>query len=221
MGKSTAMKHYSHCWADGSVEQLKQFDFVFHLALKSITGNEGIEYLIKEQHTALCGNNVQPEEIRAIIEGETKQKVLLLLDGHDEYKPGTNSHIDRAIAKYHLRNCWIVITSRETTKLAEIRECIDAEAKITGFDKERIEEYITKYLGSHEKCMELLAKTEHTVLHDSLLESTILCIPILLHMICFLFGRHISLPTTKTGIFPRLRRDVQIGMKSGQQGRKQ
>ena len=97
MGKSTAMKHLSLCWANGSVEALKQFDFIFHLALKAVKGNENIENIIKEQHAALCGNKVQLEEIRAIIEGETKHKVLLLLDGHDEYKPGTNTHIDKAI----------------------------------------------------------------------------------------------------------------------------
>ena len=198
MGKSTAMKHLALSWADGSVDELKEFNFVFHVALKGVKDNKNIEEIIISQHPALFGNKVQPQEIRSILEED--QKVLIILDGHDEYKPGTNSDIDKIITKFILRNCCVIITSRETKELATIRECIDAEAKITGFDKPRVEEYVTKYMGSSEKCEQLLSKTEEIGI-QSQENCGILSIPILLHMICILFLSRVSLPRTKTGIF--------------------
>ena len=39
MGKSTAMKHLAISWADGTAEELKKFDFVFHISLKLVRDN--------------------------------------------------------------------------------------------------------------------------------------------------------------------------------------
>ena len=198
MGKSTAMKQLALCWADGSADELKEFNFVFHVALKGVKDNKNIEEIIISQHPALFGNKVQSREIRSILEED--EKVLIILDGHDEYKPGTNSDIDKIITKFILRNCCVIITSRETKELATIRGCIDAEAKITGFDKPRVEEYITKCMRSSEKCEQLLSKTEEIGI-QSHEDCGILSIPNLLHMICILSLNRISLPRSKTGIF--------------------
>ena len=195
------MKQLSRIWTDGH-DALKKFNFVFHIAFKCVRGPQGIESLIVEQHAGLCGNNVQPHEIKTILEDKTL-KVLITLDGHDEYKPGTNTYIDRMLTKHYLRNCWIVLTSRETKELATIREYLDAEAEIKGFDKRRVKEYITKYLGDKNKCEELLKIAEKSRIITrrwNLYHFGILCIPILLHMICVLFIAKVSLPKTKTGI---------------------
>ena len=56
--KSTAMKQFSRNWTDGH-EALKKFNFVFHIALKSVRGQKTIESIIVAQHTGLCSNNVQ------------------------------------------------------------------------------------------------------------------------------------------------------------------
>ena len=208
MGKSTAMKHLALSWADGSADELKRFDFIFHISMKSVRPGQLIENLIIEQHRGLNGNDVQPEEIKAILEGKTNHNVLVILDGHDGYKNGSNAYIDKTITKEHLRNCCVILTSRETKDLPAIREYIDIEAEITGFDPERTEEYVTKYLGSQEKCDKLMhVARESKIIHvdhdsDELMSENfgILCISILLHMICVLFLRRISLPNTKTGI---------------------
>ena len=36
MGKSTTMKHLAISWADETSEELKKFDFVFHISLKQV-----------------------------------------------------------------------------------------------------------------------------------------------------------------------------------------
>ena len=154
IGKSTAMKHLALTWADGK-DGMKQFDFFFHVALKSVRDHRSIEDIILQQHAALIGNGVISSEIKAILD-DPEQRVLLILDGHDEYKPGTNRDIDAAIRKKRLRHCWIVVTSRENKDLPSLRDYIDAEAELMGFDKARVEEYITKYLGHKGKCQELM-----------------------------------------------------------------
>ena len=200
------MKHLALSWADGSSDDLQKFDFIFHIELKSAKRHLSIEELIIKQHTAL---RADPQEIKAIIEGHQNQKVLILLDGHDEYKRG-NKDIDEALKKGSLRKCWVVVTSRESKELQVIRQYGDAEAKIIGFDEERIYEYMNKYLGSSDNCEELLRLAEHsTIIRREYDEETdgfnggdygILRIPILLHMICCLFLRRVSLPKSKTGL---------------------
>ena len=235
IGKSTAMKHLALGWADGTLKELKQFNFMFHIALKDVRGNETIEEIIIKQHKGLKSRKVSPAEIKNIIESYDNIKVMLLFDGHDEYTLGTNADIDNAITKDILADCWIIVTSRETKQLIRLKEYMNAEAEILGFDKEGVREYMIKCLGSQEKQKELIiiAKKSRIItspildsdsesdddensdvksetisdtsdydnaLFDDFYDFGILCIPILLHMICVLFMRKVSLPRTRTGI---------------------
>ena len=71
MGKSTAMKHLAISLADGTSEELKKFDFVFHITLKLVKKNSGfIQNIIIDQHGRLEAK-VEPAEIRSILEGDT------------------------------------------------------------------------------------------------------------------------------------------------------
>ena len=231
MGKSTALKHLSLSWAEGSVENLKQFDYVFHITPKDVKNTDTLESIIVRQHKGLSGNSVQPSEIKHLLERDAKGKVLLLLDGYDEYRRGINAHIDKVITKDLYRSCSIVLASRETEELPAVREYMDSEAKKLGFDDTRMKEYISKYLGSTEKSNDLIkaVKKAATVISSyngtgnpvapsnsvlEICEDTPLKMhfydgsfleflrkPFLLHMVCVLYCRHSSLPKTKTGIF--------------------
>ena len=150
------MKHLALIWSDGTLNGIQKFDFLFHICLKNVRKNQSIEHMIIEQHKGLYGNSVRLEEITTILDGTVGRKILLLLDGHDEYKPGSNADIDTVITRCSLRSCCVIITSRETNELPKIRQFMDAEAEIVGFDNARVEEYITKYLGSTGMCQELL-----------------------------------------------------------------
>ena len=225
IGKTTATKYMALNWAEGSSTELEKFDFVFHITLKDVTPNKTMAEIIIEQHGFLSANDVGPEEIKTITKGHTNQKILFIIDGYDEYQPGSCPELDNALKKYFLRNCWIVLTSRETKEFLRISEFLDAEAEITGFDAERVVEYMTKYVGSAEKCDELIGIARDSGIisnhEENLSESSsepmyypssfkqdprkqedygILCIPFILNMVCVLFLRNISLPKTKTGI---------------------
>ena len=207
MGKSTAMKHLAISWADGTSEELKKFDIVFHISLKLVRDNSPIELvrdnspiesIIIAQHVGLKANGVKSEEINGILNGKFKSKTLLLIDGHDEYKSGTNTDIDDAIRKEKLWNCWMILTSRETTQLGDVKQYMDAEVEIRGFDSTNIKSYVSRSLGGEEIAEKLLDQVEQTGL--IVFSESILAIPILLHMICVLFVCNMSLPKTKTGI---------------------
>ena len=202
VGKSTSLKHISLAWANGESLQLKQFDFVFHVALKFTKGTQSLEDMIVDQHNVLERQRASPHDIRQLLQGELNQKVLLLLDGYDEYKKGTCTDIDNALIR-GLPYSSILLTSRDTKEVAELRPHMDVEAEITGFDPERVEEYITKYLGSEKKCCELVAAANANQLRketDEGIDHGIMQVPIMLHMICVLFQRKVSLPKSRTGV---------------------
>ena len=139
MGKSTAMKHLAINWADGTAEELKKFDFVFHISLKYVKDNSSIESIIIAQHSGLKANEITPEEVRSILKGVGKTKVLLLIDGHDEYKTGRNTDIDEAIKKEKLWNSWMIISSRESEPIKDLKGFMDTEVEIRGFSESSVE----------------------------------------------------------------------------------
>ena len=149
---------------------------------------------------------MKPEEIKIILEGHKSfdGKVLLLLDDHDEYKPGTNSDIDKTIEKRRLGSCCLVLTSRETEEIARIKDCMDAEFEIQGFAGNSIQKYIKRSVGSDENADKLLKEAVANELcspddeEEYDFTGSFLMIPMLLNIICNLFRNNISLPKTKT-----------------------
>ena len=116
--------------------------------------------VIKQQHGRLDG--IPTSYLEAILHGETNHRVLLMLDGYDEYKPGTNKDIDRVIES-GIGNCFLIITSRPGDYLKrEIRDQMDGEIIIEGFSKEKIVECSTKYLGSAQMSTEMLHQAKET-----------------------------------------------------------
>ena len=61
------------------------------------------------QHEKLEHDDIK--YILAILSVKTQHSVLLILDGHDEYKPGSNKEIDRPIEST-IDNCFLILTSR-------------------------------------------------------------------------------------------------------------
>ena len=195
MGKSTAMKHLAITWADGTSEELKKFDFVFHIALRYVKKDSGsIEEIIISQHPSLKRKKVQNWEVRTILEDDSCGKILLLIDGHDEYKTGRNTDIDEAIKKELLGDSWMILTSRETNDIDSLKEYMDAELEIRGFDDISVKSYVYRYMENTQKAHRLLQQiSERNEKIDDILKT-----PILLNMVCSLFeGPNPVLPSTK------------------------
>ena len=175
------------------------FDFVFLVPLRNVTKNSSLADIIIAENDQLKDKDA--EVINAILEGETNHKVLLLLDGYDEYTPGTNEHIDRAI-KSTIGKCFLLLTSRpkpdESRKefLAEqIRNKMDGEVVIEGFSEENIRKCSVQYLGNEEKADKMLREAKDKQVYP------LLRVPILLFMVCVLYNENRSLPKTRTKLF--------------------
>ena len=204
MGKTTVLKQIAVSWSDEAMNEMAKFDFVFHIALKHVKDNSPIENIIIAQHSGLEANRVKPEEIKAILEGQTNcnGKALLLLDGHDEYKPGTNYDTDKLIERKTLWNCSLILSSRETGETADVKNYMDAEFEILGFGRSSITKLLRKI---HKQKAELLSKTENNDEQKTCnISHSFLNIPMFLNIICSLVRNDLCLPRTETEVFEYL-----------------
>ena len=197
------MKQLAFTWAEGSAKELQKFQFVFHISLKHVKSNASISEIIVTRHPGLNANNVKPTEIQNILEEDGTGKVLLLIDGHDEYRVGKNADIDNVITKNSLWNCCLILTSRETEQIKGLKQYMDAEVEICGFDDNNVVQYITKYFWSKQKADKLLREAEAQDLCEFYtkegysFDNSFLQVPYLLNMICVLFSCNSTLPETK------------------------
>ena len=169
------------------------FDLVFLIRLRYVKKGSSLAEIIKKQHDGL--EEVSTKYIKSILKGDTKEKVLLMLDGYDEYKLGTNDDIDRAIEST-IGNCFLILTSRPGDYLSKsIRDKMDGEIVIEGLSEENIQVCSTKYLESAERSRQMLKQAKETRI------DVLLHIPIILVMTVVVFIQEESLPKTKTGIY--------------------
>ena len=199
MGKTASVAILAVKYAS-KADEMKEFDFVFTVRLKYVDKHSSLPELIVKQHDKLKSQHVS--HIRPILEGKTKHKVALLLDGYDEYKRGTNKEIDEAIQS-GIGNCFLLLTSRPGYVEKDIQERMDGEVRIEGFNPRKVRECCNLYLGSEEQTDKLLEQAEKAGICDLSWywgNPGLLRIPIILLMTCVIFDEKQSLPKKKTEI---------------------
>ena len=98
-----------------------------------------------------------------------------------------------------------MITSRETKEFVAVRDFMDANVEIMGFDEVRVKEYVSKYLHDKSDQFMKIVRTTNIVTPnyfgdvDNFLtgpkyDCGILHIPLFLHIACVLFVDKASLP---------------------------
>ena len=179
-------------WAEGkALAELQQFDLVFLIALKNVNKNIPLEEIILQQHGRMRNMGVSKEQIKSFIQ---KKKVLILLDGYDEYRKGTNTDIDSTITD-SLGGCFILVNSRPGDYMKKPdRDQMDGEVQITGFSAEAIKECSTKYLGNEQRSEDFQYKCWQSGIRE------LLRIPIVLLMLCVFYHAKETLPKRKTDI---------------------
>ena len=191
-------RQYASYWNAFLFSDKFQFHFVFLIQLRYVDKKSSLAQIIKSQHNL---RKVNTKYIESILEGETNHKVLLLLDGYDEYKRGANKDIDEEIES-KIGNCFLILTSRPGNDSGDrmfvskkVRDRMDGEIVIEGFSPENIEKCSIQYLLSEENCQIFLAQAEETEL------SSLLHVPIILLMSCTVFISNMSLPHSKTKLY--------------------
>ena len=176
-------------------ESLKKFELVLVINLKEVSKLPSLREIVR-----CC--SIFPEEETALVDGllsyitENQEKVLLVFDGYDEYRCGSNSEIYEIFRGKKLRNCCVLITTR-ISKADELREFKDVHAEITGFSEVDRVDYMTKVLGGKAEAEEL----EHHLSRKKLTDLT--RVPLLLLFFCTLWkkGKLKSFPESKTKLY--------------------
>ena len=159
------------------------FDFVFLIPLGNVNKNCSLVDVIIAEHEQLSKSDASL--ILSLLNGETNHKVLLLLDGYDEYTPGTNSDIDRAIES-GVGKCLMILSSRPehlflSKDKKSVKNAMDGEVRIEGFSQENIKKCSAKFLESEDKSKEMLDQAKRSGV------AKLLSVPIILLMACALF----------------------------------
>ena len=191
-------------------DAMKQFDFVWTIRLRDVDEKSSLPELIRKQHGQL--KKVSSERIKDILEGKTKHKVALLLDGYDEYKKRKNRGIDKAIEQ-GLGNCFLIVTSHPGYIDDNTRDKMDGEITIEGFSVQNIEKCCELFLGSKSAITEMLKQATASGIHNldsdllrksfsarRMRDDAYLRVPIISLLTCWLFDVKKILPKTKTEI---------------------
>ena len=199
------MRHFFSGFSVGSSvgsNPVNRFDFVFLLRLRYANKTSSLTDLIVAQHEKI--EHADTWCIEAILKGKTKHRVLLIMDGYDEYKPGTNKEIDRAVEST-IGNCFLILTSRPDLPSQEgqyvskeIRDRMDGEVIIEGFTEESIQKCSAKYLENEVESRVMLQQASDAGIY------VVLKVPIVLLMVCVLFSEQTSLPGTRTQIVKQI-----------------
>ena len=127
-----------------------------------------------------------------------QEKVLLILDGYDEYvySSKNESPVFKIWKKSQLRDCCVVITSREM-KAETLRNCSDAQFKIDSFNDQRQKEFARRFLKDDKDIEDFfMYLRQHNL-------SELAQIPLLLLMLCLLWTKTTrkALPKERADIF--------------------
>ena len=198
MGKTYTLAAFANEWAQHesvdkpdapSMGKIKSFDLIFLVRLRDVTSNDPLETIIAEQHELF---EEQENQLKSILDGTIKYKVLLCLDGYDEYTPGTNEAIDHAICSPS-ENFAVLLSSRPGQHVNKrVTDQINYQVQLKGFKDDEIKRCTEDYLGKVEKTQEFINNLTDTGLKD------LSKIPAFLLMLLQLHGKLESLPKKKT-----------------------
>ena len=143
------------------------------------------------------------ELVESILTGKTNHKVLLLLDGYDEYTAGTNTEVDSAVTNT-IGKSLLILTSRPkdgTDFTRYIKDKMDGEVEIEGFSEQNILKCCSRYLGSKREGKQFLKEASKKAGLYKLLH-----VPIILLMTSVLYNEDDkkSLPERKTELYENL-----------------
>ena len=200
MGKTYTLAAFANEWAQHErvdksdvkrMEKIKSFDLIFLVRLRNVTSNDPLETIIAEQHELF---KKQESQLKSILDGSMEYKVLLCLDGYDEYKPGTNEAIDQAIRSPN-ENYSILVTSRPGQYVSRsVIDQMNFQLQLDGFRDDEIKKCTEDYLEKAEETQKFIESLKDTGLKD------LKKIPTFLLMLLQLHGKQESLPKKKTEV---------------------
>ncbi|XP_066019797.1 NLR family CARD domain-containing protein 4-like isoform X2 [Pocillopora verrucosa] len=195
IGKSTFTQKVAVDWANGKKTILKKFALLLLIRLRDVCDITDLCTMLKTAELLSADDPMAVDNLCEYVR-QNQEKVLLILDGYDEYSGGKSSLIHQIWRGRQLRDCCVMITTRPV-KEDELRVPSHAQFEINGFASlEQKEQFASKILPDEEDVKGLL---EYLRKHD--LEE-MAEIPLLLLMLCLLWKekKH-QLPTSRAEIY--------------------
>ena len=204
IGKSTFVKRLAVDWAelkDASTghkqkDILKRFELLVVVNLKEVSKCQSLKDVISCSSIFARKDKHLTDSLLNYI-SNNEDKVLLVFDGYDEYRCGSNTEIYEIFRGNQLRNCCVLITTR-ISKADELRAFKDMHVEITGFSEGDREVFMSRMLGGDKE--EVTKLTFHLV-HQNLID--LAKVPLLLLFFCTLWktGKSKSFPESKTKLY--------------------
>ena len=198
IGKTTFSQKIAFDWANGRKEILKKFDVLLMIRLRDVCGSEDFRAVLKASKLLAADDSITVEDLHNYIL-QNQDKVLLVLDGYDEYHAGASSPIDRIRERDLLRDCCAIMTTR-LTEIDKVRRSSDVQLEIIGFDtEEQVIEFASKYVDGEKEASQLVEYLRREKIWD------IAKFPLLLLMMCLVWRDRQckGLPKSKLELYER------------------
>ena len=144
IGKSTLTKKLAVDWSRGNKEILKKFAVVLLIKLRDVCNTQDFCDVLQKAELLSAGDPMVFNQLSDYIL-RNQQKVLLILDGYDEYSAETSSPFHQIWKGSLLRDCTLLVTTRPLKK-DELRPGSHAQFEICGFDDWQVEKFAFKFL---------------------------------------------------------------------------
>ena len=197
IGKSTFCKKAAYDWSKALKEIRKNFSILLLIKLKDVCHVGNIRDVLHASKLLASDGPISVNSLYDYIINN-QDKVLLILDGYDEYSCAKeHSPILEIWKGEQLRDCHVIVTTRQL-KCDELRGPSHVQLEIQGFKSwERKLTFARKFMAGEEDLDEFNLYLEEKDL-DDMAE-----IPLLLLMLCSLWKekRHEGLPKSRADIF--------------------
>ena len=149
IGKSTLTKKLAVDWSRGNKEILKKFAVVLLIKLRDVCNTQDFCAMLKKAELLSAGDPMVFNQLYDYIL-HNQQKVLLILDGYDEYSAEKSSPVHLIWKGSQLRDCTLLVTTRPVKK-DELRPGSQAQFEISGFNHWQVERFALKFLRDRSK----------------------------------------------------------------------
>ena len=197
IGKSTFCKKAAYDWSKALKEILNNFSILLLIKLRDVCDLEDIRDVLRASKLLASDGPISVDSLYDYIINN-QDKVLLILDGYDEYSFAEEHSPILAIWKgEQLRDCHVIVTTRQL-KCDELTGPSHVQLEVQGFKSwEQIKTFARKFLEGEQDLDEFIHYIREKYLNY------IVEIPLFLLMLCNLWKEKypVELPKSRADIF--------------------
>ena len=164
IGKSTLTKKLVVDWSRGNKEILNKFAVVLLIKLRDVYNTQDFRAMLQKAELLSAGDPMVFSQLYDYIL-RNQQKVLLILDGYDEYSAEKSSPVHQIWKGSQLRDCTLLVTTRPRKK-DELRPGSHAQFEINGFDQWLVETFALKFLRDQREVLKFTGFLDERDLWD-------------------------------------------------------